>query len=108
MAQSNVVLAAPAGASEFIETALGAAVEQVKGAGGTLYAVQVDNSNNVNANVYVKAYYLATPGAVTLGTTVPDEVWFIPAGKKQPVMPMKGKAFATGMQVVCVTAGGTG
>jgi hypothetical protein len=107
MAQTNVVLAQVANANQFIETALGTnanAGEVVKATAGTLYLVDVDNSANA-AVTYVKAYY--TAGAVTVGTTVPDEVWYIPASIRVSIPLVAGKAFASGMVVAAVTAGGT-
>src|SRR6266446_4221709 len=108
MAQTNVILAQVANANQFIETALGTGVslaaETVKASSRTLYLVNIDNTANV-AVTYVKAYY--TAGAVTVGTTAPDEVWYIPASIRVSIPMVAGKAFASGMVVAAVTAGGT-
>ena len=105
MATSQVTLGFPSGASEFVETALGATVLQVKPSSGTLYLIQLDNTAN-GVISYVKLWYLAT-GSVTLGTTAPDDVLAFPASAKNWAIFGGGWAFGTALAIACVTTGGT-
>jgi hypothetical protein len=105
MATSQVTLGFPSGASEFVETALGATVLQIKPSSGTLYLIQLDNTSN-GVISYVKLWYLAT-GSVTLGTTAPDKVLAFPASAKNWVIFGAGWAFGTALAIACVTTGGT-
>jgi hypothetical protein len=108
MAQTTVALAAVASTNEFIETALGTgsalAGQVVKSGAGTTYVIEVDNSANA-AITYLKCYH--SNGAITVGTTAPDEIHLIPGLAKVDIIPVGGKAFAAGLQVAAVTAGGT-
>src|SRR2546427_11277249 len=106
MAQSQISLGFPAGSNEWIETALGATVEQIKASGGTLYLFECDNTANA-ARTYLKMWYAAS-GSVTVGTTVPDMVYPIEAGAKLDIIPVAGGAFTTALTVAALTAGGTG
>jgi len=105
MAQSQVALGFPAGSNEWIETTIGAAAEQIKASGGTLYLFELDNTAN-GALTYVK-FFFAAVGSVTVGTTVPDLVYPFPAGIKLDVFPVGGQAYATALTVAAVTTGGT-
>lgn len=105
MAQTQVALGFPAGTNEWIETSLANAAETQKASAGNVFFVQIDNTANAAAVSYVKLYF--TNGAVTVGTTVPDEVIFAPAATKIGHYYVGGKAFPNGMQAACVTAGGT-
>jgi hypothetical protein len=110
VAITNIILANPAGFSEYTDTVMGATVDAVKGSSTALYQVVIDNSANAGAAAYVKLYNLAS-GSVTVGTTVPDEVIFVPGGAivTQPYFTKAapGKTFATALTAACVTAGGT-
>lgn len=110
MAITNIILANPAGFSQYTDTAMGNTVDAVKASSTSLYQVVIDNSGNGGAAAYVKLYNLAS-GSVTIGTTVPDEVIFVPGGaiitqsfytKSAP-----GKTFGTALTAACVTTGGT-
>lgn len=74
---------------------------------GTLFRAQGDNAANATAKAFVKVYDAAAP---TVGTTAPDWVFRITAGKKETfvVGGGVGTALATGLSIACVTAGGTG
>lgn len=110
MAITNILLQNPAGFSQYTDTQIGNAVDGVKASSAALYQVTVDNSGNGGAAAYVKLYN-ATSGSVTIGTTVPDEVIFVPAGAiiTQPYYTKSalGKAFGTALTAACLTTGGT-
>ncbi len=107
MTQSNLNLAYPASAAQFAETTLGSTVKTVKAsAGGTIYAIEVDNQQNVTP-AFIKLYDAATAGAVTPGTTDPDWCFKIAGSTKGAIIPVGGVPFTNGLQVRCVTAGGT-
>jgi len=103
MAVTNLTITSLA-ASEFQDTSNANSSVSVKGSAGTLYVVSVDNTANAAAS-YVKLY--DTAGAVVVGTTVPDWVFKITALVAQPIVFVPGIAFANGLAVCTVTAGGT-
>lgn len=104
MATTTVTLATVAGALEFQETALGTgtalAGTVVKASAGTTYLIEVDNTANA-AVTYLKCYHAVA--AITVGTTVPDEIHLIPGLTKIDILPVGGKAFALGLQVAATT-----
>lgn len=104
MATTQITLGYPAGTNLFTETALGNTALTVKGSSATVNMVDIDNTANA-ATSFVKLYNSA--GAVTVGTTVPDEVYQIPASTRIALLFTSGKVFGTGLQAACVTAGGT-
>lgn len=72
------------------------------GAAGKVYMIEVDNSLNAAAS-YLKLYDSGTP---VVGTTVPDFVWRVPAGQSRPMVIPEGIDF-TILSMACVTTGGT-
>ena len=76
----------------------------VKGSSGTLYYIEIDNTANGAAS-YSKFYDSA--GAITVGTTAPDDIIKVPASGSVKIPFIGGRAFANGLQVATVTAGGT-
>lgn len=74
---------------------------------GTLFRVQGDNTANTTAKSYLKLYDAAAP---TVGTTAPDWIFRLTAGKKETFIVGGGigTALATGLSIACVTAAGTG
>lgn len=110
MAITQVTLASPAGLIQFTDTVMGSVIDAVKASSALVYSVFIDNSGNGGAASYVKLYNLAS-GSVTVGTTVPDEVLYAPAGFVGQVMAFTksapGKTFGTALSAACVTAGGT-
>jgi len=110
MAVTQITVASPAGQVQFTDTAMGATVDAVKASSTLVYSVVIDNSANGGAASYVKLYNLAS-GSVTVGTTVPDEVIFVPGGAVITVpyftSATPGKTFATALTAACVTTGGT-
>jgi len=110
MAISQVSLASPSGLVQFTDTAMGATIDGIKASSAVVYSVFIDNTANGGAASYVKLYNLAS-GSVTVGTTVPDEVIFVPGGAQiEHLLFTKssiGKTFGTALSAACVTAGGT-
>src|SRR5712664_2619962 len=104
MATTQITLGYPTTTNLFQETAIGNAALTVKNAGGTIFTVEIDNTANASI-VYLKLYN--TNGAVVVGTTAPDDVILAPASLKFDTFIIGGKAFASGLQVACVTTGGT-
>ena len=103
MAVSNITITSLA-SSLFQDTANTNSAIAVKGSSGTIYMLEVDNSALASV-VYVKLYDSA--GAITVGTDVPDWVFKITASINQVFTFVPGEAFANGLKVACVTAGGT-
>jgi hypothetical protein len=111
MATTVVSLGYPAGSTIWKETAIGATVLIVKSTTGTLFAIDVENTGAMATVNYLKLFDLAT--AVTLGTTAPDDVFKIPAATRlhlhlEAAGSKVGRTFTNGLQVACVTTGGTG
>jgi hypothetical protein len=113
MAQLTVALGFPANVNEWIETSIGSTAETIKATAGTAFMLNIDNTNNAGAASYVKLY--DTNAAVTVGTTVPDWTFKIPAGQAV-IIPLltttaasstQGISFANGLVIACVTVGGT-
>lgn len=110
MAITQVQVPTPAGLTIFTDTAMGAAADAVKSSSAILNWAIIDNSANGGAASYVKLFNLAA-GSVVLGTTVPDEVIYVPGGAVIPVVYFTksalGKTFNTALSAACVTTGGT-
>lgn len=109
MSISTVNISSPANELVYTSTAMGAAVEGIKASSAKIFSVIVDNTAN-GAATYVKLYN-ATSGSVTPGTTVPDEVIFVPAGVQVTHVlytgATQGKTFGTALSAIAVTTGGT-
>lgn len=109
MAVTQVTIATPANQSVFTDTAMGATADAIKASSTVVYYITIDNSANGAAS-YVKLFNLAA-GSVTVGTTVPDEVIYVPASGKvlqnyfSTAAP--GKTFGIALSAACVTVGGT-
>lgn len=110
MAITQVNVSTPTGEFIFTDTAMGAGVDAIKASSALVNYVIVDNSANVGAASYVKLYNLAA-GSVVVGTTVPDEVIYVPAGKVITVPYFTGaalgKTFGSALSAACLTTGGT-
>jgi hypothetical protein len=110
MAITQVDVATPAGLIQFTDTSMSNAVDAVKGASAVLYSILINNSANSGAASYVKLYNVAS-GSVTVGTTAPDEVIYVPASAIVTqyffTSTAPGKTFATALSAACVTTGGT-
>lgn len=106
MAQNTSLINVLANAQVVRDPNLGGTSDSNVGPGAaTVYLVNVDNTGNAAQKVYLKLYNATAP---TIGTTAPDKVIPIPGGTVQKVAFPEGIAFATGLSMACVTAGGTG
>lgn len=94
----------------FSDTAMGISVDSVKSSSAVAYYIIVNNSANVGAASYVKLYNLQNI-SVTLGTTAPDEIIYVPAGAIITHLlytaAAPGKTFNVALSAACVTTGGT-
>lgn len=110
MAITQIQVAVPSPYILFTDTAMGATVDAVKASSATVYNLLIDNTANAGAPSYVKLFNVAS-GSVTLGTTVPDEVVYVPAASKITHLmftgAVPGKIFSTALTAACVTTGGT-
>jgi hypothetical protein len=94
----------PVGSKLIVETSAGAtANNNVTGAAGTLYMVDVDNTGNDADPAYLKIYSDPAP---VVGTTAPDFVVLVGVNKRRAIVIPEGWAFAA-LSFACVTAGGT-
>jgi hypothetical protein len=91
------------------DTVAGNAVNSIKASSARVFWVVLDNSLNVAAS-YVKLFNLAS-GSVTLGTTAPDEVIYVPASSIVTSFYLTsasgGKTFGTALSYAVVTTAGT-
>jgi hypothetical protein len=91
------------------DTLPGNAVNSIKASSAKVFWVELDNSLNVAAS-YVKLFNLAS-GSVTLGTTAPDEVIYVPASSIITTFYMTsaapGKTLGTALSYAVVTTAGT-
>ena len=109
MAISTVNVASPSSEKVYTSTAMGNTIEGIKASSALVYSVIIDNTLNAAAT-YVKLYNVAS-GSVTVGTTVPDEVIYVPASVIVTHIlytgAAPGKTFGTALSAAAVTAGGT-
>jgi hypothetical protein len=109
MAITQVAVQTPAGEILFTDSVIGAVVDAIKASSALALYAFVDNSGNASAT-YVKFWNLAA-GSVTLGTTVPDEVIYVPGLAKITHMfftgAIAGKTFNSALSAAAVTTGGT-
>lgn len=110
MAITQVNVSTPSVEVVFQDTAMGNAVDSIKASSAKVYSVIVDNSANGGAATYVKLFNLAS-GSVTLGTTAPDEIIYVPGGaivtKQYFTSAAQGVIFGTALSAAAVTTGGT-
>lgn len=110
MAITLVTIQTPANFNLFTDSVMGNTADAVKASSAVLYYVLVDNSANAGAPTYVKLFNLAA-GSVVVGTTAPDEVLYIPGGRKITIPfydgATLGKTFSTALSAFAVTTGGT-
>jgi len=94
----------PVGSKLIVETAAGAtANNNVTGAAGTLYTVDIDNTGNADTDAYVKIYNTAAP---VVGTTAPDLILEAPANQRRDFVIPQGWDFAS-LSFACVVSPGT-
>ena len=110
MAITQVVVATPAAETIFQDTNIGSSLDAIKASSTLVLWAFVDNSLNGAQAVYVKLFNVAQ-GSVTLGTTAPDEVIYVPGGQKITHVlytgSTLGKTFGTALTAACVITGGT-
>ena len=110
MAITQVTLAGPSGLISYNNTDLDATKDAVKASSTVVYEVYVDNSANAAAASYVKLWNVGS-GSVTVGTTAPDEIIYVPAGARIThyftTVAAPGKTFGTALTAACVTTAGT-
>lgn len=106
MATSEISLGFPTGAKIVQETDLTKTKVGLKAASAVVYMIEVDNSANAAEAEYLKLYNAAT-GDVTVGTTVPDFVLYIPAAAVFSVAFPAGLTFGTALTMIAATTGGT-
>lgn len=110
MAITTINVSTPTNQFVFQDTAMTHAIDGIKASSALLLSVKVDNSANSGAASYVKLYNLAS-GSVTVGTTAPDEILYIPASavvtRQYWTGANFGVTFGTALSAACVTAGGT-
>jgi hypothetical protein len=75
----------------------------VTGAAGAIYQVDVDNSGNSDNPAYLKVYNSAAP---TVGTTAPDFIFMVPVNQRRNLVIPDGLDF-TNLSFACVVSGGT-
>lgn len=102
MANSNIPLLT--GATLYTDTASGVTAVAIKASSAVVYELELDNTANAAAASYTKLY---NTGTVTVGTTVPDGVFYIPAATKITVVLPAGVTYGTALTVATVTTGGT-
>lgn len=109
MAITQVVVQTPANQTIFTDSAMGGSVDAVKATSALAFYLFADNSAN-GVPAYVKLFNVAQ-GSVTLGTTAPDEIVYVPANSKITHIfftgAVIGKTFATALSAAAVTTGGT-
>jgi hypothetical protein len=110
MAITQVNVSTPANEILFTDTAMGAVADAIKASSAVVNYLIIDNTANAAAASYVKLYNLAA-GSVIVGTTVPDEVIYVPANQIITVpyftKAVLGKTFNVALAAACLTTGGT-
>lgn len=109
MAITQIPIQTPVNIVEFNDPSMGNSADAIKSSSAVVYYIFADNSLNASPT-YVKLYNLAS-GSVTVGTTVPDEVIYLPASSRITHIlytnSIPGKTFGTALSACAVTAGGT-
>ena len=105
MALSVTQQADPLAAKLVTQTSATATADNnVTGATGAFYMVDIDNTANGGQAIYLKLYDDNSP---TVGTTAPDWVFNVAGGARRIFAITEGSAFPTGLSMACVTTGGT-
>lgn len=76
----------------------------VTGAAGSIYQIEIDNSANSDNPAFLKIYDAAAP---TIGTTNPDWQVKVPVNQERSVTIPQGLDFSVALSFACVTTGGT-
>ena len=78
--------------------------DDVTGASGSLFQIDVDNEANADNPAYLKIYNDAAP---VVGTTAPDFIFMVPVNQRRGLVIPDGWDF-TNLSFACVISGGTG
>lgn len=106
MSTYTIPLSNPVGTAVFVDTASTNVAVAVFAGAGTVYQVDIDNSNNSGA-VYVKLWNVAS-GSVTVGTTAPNAQFRCPGGERKTfTYGPDGVAFSTAITLATTTDAGT-
>lgn len=109
MAITQVNVSSPSNEIIFQDTSATNAANAIKASSAKIYYIIVDNSLNVAAS-YLKLFNLAS-GSVTLGTTAPDFVAYIPASSIITIpfftSAATGITYSIALSYAVVTSGGT-
>ncbi len=96
--------APPVGSKLIVQTeAKEVADNDVTGAAGSIYQLDVDNTGNSDNPAFLKLYDNAAP---TVGTDPPDFIFKVPVNQRRNIVAIDGLDF-TNLSFACVTAGGT-
>jgi hypothetical protein len=106
MAVTQVGLGYPANTQIYQNTDLTKTKSAIKASSAVLYMIEVDNSANAAEAEYLKLYN-AAEGDVTVGTTVPDFVLYIPSAAVFNISIPRGLTFGTALTIIAATTGGT-
>jgi len=94
----------PVGSKLVVDTnASSTAQTNVTGAAGTIYMIEIDNTNNADNACYFKIYNTASP---TIGTTAPDHIIMVPTSQSRSIVIPDGLDF-TALSYAAVISGGT-
>lgn len=105
MAITNITSASISGAQVHINTDVDETEDDIVGAAGTLYAIEMDNT--LNAAVTYVCLWDAASGSVTVGTTAPDWIFRVAASVARTVIFPAGVAFASALTIGAKTTAGT-
>lgn len=95
---------APVGTKLIVQTsATDTPDNDVTGAAGSVYQIDVDNEANADNPAFLKLYDSAAP---TVGTTAPDFIFKVPVNQKRSLVIPDGWDF-TNLSLACVISGGT-
>jgi hypothetical protein len=101
--ETSIQAAVIGGAKSKVLAALSNAVTSVKGTAGTFKGLFFDNTGAAAIN-FVQVFDAATPGAVTLGVTVPVFIAAASAGGfSNASLPPEGIALSNGLQIAATT-----
>lgn len=109
MSITQINVSSPSNEILFTDTAITNANDAVKASSAKVFWITLDNSANASSS-YLKLYNVAS-GSVTIGTTAPDEIIYVPGLSIVTVnygtSAAPGKTFGTALTACCVTTGGT-
>ena len=95
-------VAQPFATTRSADTSATATAQLAETGSGTLFMVDIDNTNN-SAKTYVKLYDATAP---TVGTTNPDWIFMVPGSVRRTYAIPSGLAFSTGLSYAAVTTAG--